>query len=200
MLSDFLPSQKRRHQIWRFFCTRKTERGQKCNFGSCDWLWWLTATGEAMEVELWEGSSNTASLPMTPIPCSGWSLLGCPHLMQQALLAHSLLQCKIRCEDRWVERHREKDGERGRGKKVENKSWQVGWVGAGRGRPVVQGSLLAAKHRRVEDPHTKPCQCWEGKMEESWWKWNTGWDNMLMEERAGLEGSAMSSSLDPMFL
>lgn len=109
---------------------------------------------------------------MTPIPCSGWSLLGCPHLMQQALLAHSLLQCKIRCEDRWVERQRKMERE--------VKKWKTSdrW---GRGRTLAGGwgSLLAAKHRRVEDPHTKPCQCWKGKMEESWREWHRGWD-MLM--------------------
>lgn len=81
-------------------------------------------------MELW-GLPSKASLPLTPIPCSGWSLLGCPHLMQQALLAHSLLQCKIRCEDRWGERQTERW--RGRGKKVENQCdrWRKPLVGVG---------------------------------------------------------------------
>lgn len=44
----------------------------------------------------------------TPIPCNGWSLLEYPHLRLQVPLAHTLLQCKIHCEeikkkkkDRW---------------------------------------------------------------------------------------------------
>lgn len=35
----------------------------------------------------------------TPIPCNGWSLLGYPHLRLQVPLAHTLLQCKIHCEE-----------------------------------------------------------------------------------------------------
>lgn len=41
----------------------------------------------------------------TPIPCNEWSLLEYPHLRLQVPLAHTLLQCKIHCEeikkDRW---------------------------------------------------------------------------------------------------
>lgn len=35
----------------------------------------------------------------TPIPCNGWSLLEYPHLRLQVPLAHTLLQCKIHCEE-----------------------------------------------------------------------------------------------------
>lgn len=38
-------------------------------------------------------------LYISSIPCSGWSLWGCPHLRQQPLLEQSLLQCKIHCEE-----------------------------------------------------------------------------------------------------
>lgn len=96
------------------------------------------------EVEPWKPSLYTASPPVTSIPCSGWSLLGCPHLMQQALLAHSLLQCKIRCKDRCVET------ERWRGEKVEHKCGR--WVEPGRGVRIRWPPSSAPTHQTMPVP------------------------------------------------
>lgn len=81
--------------MYNFTCEGKVHESSKLQQQELLWLVLIDSYrwrwGGAVEL--------TALLPMTPIPCSGWSLLGCPHLMQQALLAHSLLQCKIRCKD-----------------------------------------------------------------------------------------------------
>lgn len=124
--------------------------------------------------------------------------------MQQALLAHSLLQCKIRCEDTWVERQKDEEGEV---KIVENKVWRVG---SGRRTPAGgggrwRGSRLTTEHRRVgthapNHASVEWAALWElVEMKQS---------NVGVEEGAGggdqaglgLDRSASPSSLDLVFL